>query len=135
MRGGFLGALEGCFAEDFGATARREWGVLPQNSGVFEWREGVVRRFGARRTWAGARGKKNFLKKIKKRGGKPKNGGARGVGRLHESIPYRVCGVIFGSGSQASGSTARGALRVGASTTGTHRRSQRFTPLIYRVCL
>ena len=60
VRGGFFGALERRFAGDFEATARREWGVLPQNSGVFEWREGVVRRFGARRTWAGARGKKIF---------------------------------------------------------------------------
>lgn len=36
-------ALEGHFAGDFGASARREWGVLPRNSGVFEWGEGVAR--------------------------------------------------------------------------------------------
>lgn len=60
MRGGFFGALEGRFAEDFEAVARHGWAVLPRNSGVFGWREGVVRRFSARRTWAGARGEKIF---------------------------------------------------------------------------
>ena len=35
VRGGFLGVQEGCFAGDFGVTARREWAVLPRNSGVF----------------------------------------------------------------------------------------------------
>ena len=65
VRGGFFGALEGYFAGDFGTVARREWGVLPRNSGVFRWREGAARRFSARRTMPGARGKKifkNFLK-------------------------------------------------------------------------
>ena len=53
VRGGFFGALEERFAGDFGAAARREWVVLPRNSGVFGLREGAARRFSARRTWAG----------------------------------------------------------------------------------
>ena len=53
VKGWFFGALEGCFAGNFGAAARFRWAVLPRNSGVFEWREGVVWRFSARRTWAG----------------------------------------------------------------------------------
>lgn len=60
VRGGFFGAPEGRFAGDFGAAARREWAVLPRNSGVFGRREGAARRFSARRTWVGARGEKNF---------------------------------------------------------------------------
>ena len=60
VRGGVFGALEGCFAGNFGAAARFRWAVLPRNSGVFGWRVGVVWRFSARRTWAGARGEKNF---------------------------------------------------------------------------
>lgn len=35
VRGGFFRALEGHFAGDFGDAARREWAVLPRNSGVF----------------------------------------------------------------------------------------------------
>ena len=35
VKGWFFGALEGCFAGDFGAAARRGWAVLPRNSGVF----------------------------------------------------------------------------------------------------
>ena len=65
MRGGFLVALYGRFAGDFGAAARREWGVLPRNSGVFGLREGAARRFSARRTWAGTRGEKIFKKGAK----------------------------------------------------------------------
>ena len=53
VRGGVFGALEGCFAGDFGAAARRGRGVLPRNSGVFGWREGAARRFSARRTLTG----------------------------------------------------------------------------------
>lgn len=60
VRVGFFGALERCFAGDFGAAARREWVVLPRNSGVFGLREGVVRRFSARRTLLGSRGEKIF---------------------------------------------------------------------------
>ena len=37
VRGGFFGALEGCFAGNFGAAARRGWAVLPRNSGVLGW--------------------------------------------------------------------------------------------------
>lgn len=53
VRGGVFGALEGCFAGDFGAMARREWAVLPRNSGVFGWCEGAAWRFSARRTPTG----------------------------------------------------------------------------------
>ena len=65
VRGGFFEALEGCFTGKIGATARREWAVLPRNSAVFGLSEGAVRRFSARRTVPGARGEKifkNFLK-------------------------------------------------------------------------
>ena len=74
VRGGFFGALEGRFAGDFEAAARREWAVLPRNSGVFGWREGAAQRFSARRTlpgWLGEKIFKNFLKegwKIEKLG-------------------------------------------------------------------
>ena len=71
VRGGFFGALEGCFAGDFGAAARRGWAVLPRNSGVFRRREGAARRFSARRTGAGTRGEKIF-KNFLERGEKPK---------------------------------------------------------------
>lgn len=53
VRGGFFGALEGYFAGNFEAAARRAWAVLPRNSGVFELGAGAARRFSARRTWAG----------------------------------------------------------------------------------
>lgn len=62
VRGGVFGALEGCFAGDFGAVARRAWGVLPRNSGVFSLGDGATRRFSARRTQPGGRGEKIFKK-------------------------------------------------------------------------
>ena len=111
MRGGFFGAREGCFAGDFRAPARREWAVLPRNSGVFGWCEGAARRFSTRRTVPGARGEKNF-KNFLERGEKPKIWGVRRVGRWHEGTLYRVCGVIFGSGNETSGSVAKGAVKV-----------------------
>lgn len=77
MRGGFFGALEGHFAGDFGAAARRVWAVLPRNSGVFGRREGAARRFSARRTVAGTQGEKIF-KNFLERGGNLKNWGVRG---------------------------------------------------------
>lgn len=52
VKGGFFGALEGRFTGNFGVAARREWAVLPRNSGVFTLGEGAARRFSARRTWA-----------------------------------------------------------------------------------
>ena len=67
VRGGFFGTLEGCFADDFEAAARRGWAVLPRNFGVFEWREGAVRRFSARQTPPGRLGKKIFKKGVKTR--------------------------------------------------------------------
>ena len=60
VRGGCFRAPEGCFAGDFGAAARREWGVLPRNSGVFGLGERAARRFSARRIVPGARGEKIF---------------------------------------------------------------------------
>ena len=59
---------------------------------------GAGRRFSARRTvpgWLGEKIFKNFLE----RGEKPKNWGARGARRWTERTLYRVCEVIFGSGS------------------------------------
>ena len=69
VRGGFFGALEGYFAGNFEAAARREWAVLPRNSRVFWWCEGAARRFSARRTVPGTRGEKifkNFLERGRK---------------------------------------------------------------------
>ena len=60
VRGGFFGAFERCFAGVFEVPARRKWGVLPRNSGVFGWHEGAARRLSARRTPVGVRGKKIF---------------------------------------------------------------------------
>ena len=53
VRDGFFGVPGRCFAGDFEVAARREWGVLPRNSGVFGLSEGAARRFSVRRTWAG----------------------------------------------------------------------------------
>lgn len=130
VRGGFFGAPEERFAGKIGVAARREWAVSPRNSGVFEWGAGAARRFSARRTVPGARGKKIF-KNFLERGEKPKNWGTRGAGRWSGRTSYRVRGAIFESGNSTSGSVARGALRTGTSTTGARLRSQRFTPLIY----
>lgn len=94
MRGGFFGALEGYFAGDFGAAARRAWAVLPRNSGVFGRCEGAARRFSARRTVPGARGEKIF-KNFLERGEKPKNWDAEGAGRQSGRTLYRVREVIF----------------------------------------
>lgn len=68
---GILGSRRGVLRAILGVAARRVWAVLPRNSGVFEWREGAVQQFSARRTWAGARGEK-FFKNFLERGGKPK---------------------------------------------------------------
>ena len=80
VKGGFFGALEGRFTGNFGVAARREWAVLPRNSGGFGLGKGMARRFSARRTVPGRLGEKIF-KKFFKRGEKPKNGGARAAGR------------------------------------------------------
>lgn len=63
--GGVFGALEGCFAGEIGAAARRGRAVLPRNSGVFGLGEGAGRRFSARRTWAARLGEKFFKKGVK----------------------------------------------------------------------
>lgn len=91
VRGEFFGVRRRCFAGDFGAAARREWVVLPRNSGVFGLSEDAARRFSARRTWASGLGEKIFYK----RGEKPKNWGARGAGRRCRGTLYRACGAIF----------------------------------------
>ena len=62
VRGDVFGVLEGCFAGDFRVVARREWAVLPRNSGGFGLGKGAARRFSARRTWAGWLGEKFFKK-------------------------------------------------------------------------
>lgn len=93
VRGGYFGALGQCFTGKIGAAARREWAVLPRNSGVLGgvWARGGDSAHGGheRANWA-----KNFLKIFKKRGGKPGNWGARGVGRRSEGTLYRVCEAI-----------------------------------------
>ena len=66
VRGGFFRVLERYFAGDFGAAARREWVVLPRNSGVFGLSEDAARRFSARRT-VSVLGAKKFLKIFKNR--------------------------------------------------------------------
>ena len=96
VRGGVFGALEGCFAGNFGAAARFGWAILPRNSRVFGLGEGVARRFSARRTVPGTRGEKIF-KNFLERGGKPKNWGTRGAGRWIGGALYRVRGAIFRS--------------------------------------
>jgi len=67
MRVGFFGAPKRCFAGDFEEAVRREWVVLPRNSGGFGLGEGAARRFSARRTVPGRLGKKIFKKKAKNR--------------------------------------------------------------------
>ena len=94
MRGGCFGALEGHFAGNFRAAARRGWAVLPRNSGVFEWGAGAVRRFSARQTPTGTRCEKIF-KNLLERGEKPKNWGARDAGRWLEGTLYRACETVF----------------------------------------
>lgn len=91
---GVLGLWRDVLRGIFGAAARREWAVLPRNSGVFRWRVGAARRFSARRTVAGTRGEKIF-KNLLERGEKPKNWGARGVGGWSGRTLYRVCEVIL----------------------------------------
>ena len=86
VRGGFFGVPGRCFTGKIGAAARREWAVLPRNSGVFEWRSGVARRFSARRTWAGGRGEKFF-----KKGAKNQKIGVREVPEGGLGAPYIGC--------------------------------------------
>lgn len=86
MRGGFFRVLGQCFTGKIGAAARREWAVLPRNSGVFGWREGAARRFSARRTWVGARGEKIF-----KKGAENRKIGVREVPKGGAGAPYIGC--------------------------------------------
>ena len=55
-----------------------------------------------------------------------------GAGAAYIGCVGRFLGAIFGSGSETSGSVAKGALRTGDSMTDARLRSQRFAPLIYR---
>lgn len=83
MRGGFFGVPEERFADDFGVAARQGWAVLPRNSGVFGLDEGAGRRFSARRTLPGGRGKKIF-----KKGAKNQKIGVREVPEGDAEAPY-----------------------------------------------
>ena len=67
VRGGSFGVPEGYFAGDFGAAARREWAVLPRNSGVFGLSEGAAQRFSVRLTPPGWLGEKIFKKGVENR--------------------------------------------------------------------
>ena len=89
-------------------------------------RDGSAHGGHCRANWA-----KKFLKIFKKRGGKPKNWGARDAGRRSEGTLYRVRGVIFRSGNEASSSVARGALRAGASTTGARHEISEIRSSLY----
>lgn len=91
VRGGFFRVLGRCFASDFEVAARREWGVLPRNSGVFGLGDGTARRFSARRTVPGTRGEKIF-KNFLERGRKTEK---LGYERWRRGSLYRVCGAIF----------------------------------------
>ena len=81
VRGGFFGVPEGRFAGDFGAAARREWAVLPRNSGVLGGAR-VRRGDSAHGGHGWAVGAKKILKIFIKRGENPKNWGERGAGRV-----------------------------------------------------
>ena len=84
----------------------------------------------------GATGRKKFLKIFKKGVKNPKIGVPEvpggGVGAPYIGCAGRSLGAICMPGGQASSSVTRGAFRAGISTTDTHLRSKRFTPLIYR---
>lgn len=143
VRGGVFGALEGCIAGDFGATARREWDAdgafcrgIPRFLVWVRARRGDSAHGGLCRA-VGA--KKNFKKGAGK-GEKPKNWGARGAGRWHGRTLYRVCGAIFRSGDSTSSSAARGMLRAAASTMSTSHEIPEIHPsyigsYIWRVSL
>lgn len=91
---GCFGVPGRCFAGDFRAAARREWAVLPRNSGVFGLGEGAARRFSARRTLLSRRGEKIFKKRGEK-GEKLKNWGARGTERANLGTLYRTGSVLI----------------------------------------
>ena len=97
VRGGFFRALGRCFAGDFGAAARCEWGVLPRNSGVFGWVTGAARRFSARRTQPGGRGEKIFKKGVKNRKIGVREVLEDGAGPPYIGCAGRLLGVIFRS--------------------------------------
>lgn len=65
VRVGCFRVLKRCFAGDFEEAVRREWVVLPRNSGVFGLGKSTAQRFSARRTVAGSRGEKIFKKGVK----------------------------------------------------------------------
>lgn len=87
------GVLRGILGRRRGANGRFYRGI----PGFLAWvrmRHGDSAHGGhGRANWA-----KKFLKIFKKRGGKPKNWGARGAGRWCRSTLYRVCEAIFKSG-------------------------------------
>lgn len=59
-RVGFFEAPGRCFAGDFGAAERREWAVLPRNSGVFGLGEGGGEAIQRTADADGHSGRKNF---------------------------------------------------------------------------
>lgn len=98
MRGGCFGVLGQCFTGKIGAAARREWAVLPRNSGVFGWREGAARRFSARRTLPGGRGEKIFKKGVENRKIGVREVPEGGLGAPYIGCAMRLLGAIFRSG-------------------------------------
>ena len=64
---GVLGLRGSVLRGKIGAAARREWAVLPRNSGVFELGDGAARRFSARRALTGGLGEKFFKKGVENR--------------------------------------------------------------------
>ena len=93
VRDGFSGVSEGCSAGDFEVAARRDWAVSPRNSGVFGMDAGAARRFSARRTLPGGRGKKIFKKGEK--GAKNRKFGVREVPEGGPRAPYIGCAGRF----------------------------------------
>ena len=131
VRGGFFGVPEGRFAGEIGAAARREWAVLPRNSGVFGLGVDAERRFSARRTLPGDRGEKIFKKGVKNCEKPEKLGCERCRKVVWEPHLQGVRG-DFWSGGSTSGSVAGGAPRVGVSATSTRNEIAEIHSSIYR---
>ena len=87
---GFSGLWRGALRVKAGAATRRGRAILPRNSGVFGLREGVVRRFSARRTLPDTRGEKIFKKRGEK-GAENLKIGTREVPEGGMGAPYIRC--------------------------------------------
>lgn len=93
---GFLGLWSGVLQVISGRWRGANGRFYREIPGFLSWarvRRGDSAHGGHRR----ALGAKKFLKIFKKRGGEPKNWGARGVGWRSGCTLYRVCGVILGA--------------------------------------